>query len=342
VAAVQASTSTVTWPAVGALAQPTTLFLVPYRPATLDATVPCRAVRAALGRPAATTILATTTSEASTGLVIRSEPAVAGERPSELQVLVSGREVPVTVPAGDCTLRVVADAAGVRLTVGDPSRGPTLTRPGDPVPQVFAATTDLTGPDTAGLALTARTPSWFDNAPSPEKAGLVALQLQLAAAALILLVILGLLARPGPGPRTLVRSGTRERVGTARADVASATRRRVRGMVSAPRRPAALGRGAVDVVVALGLVWWSVVGPTTDDDGFAAVIARESVGGDVGNYYRWFNASETHYRWFNASETPFTAGQQVLSWFLDDGLSPVERRGCAARSGSGGVRGCRR
>lgn len=314
VAPVESSTSTVSWPRAGGEAAPTTLFLVPYRPAALTVTVPCSAIRAALDRGGRTTLIATSTSGGADGLVVRADEG-------ELQVLTNGRSVRPDVPEGDCGLTVTANGSGLAVAAG-----PSVPQvfPGDPVPEVFAVTTDLTGPDAAELSLRARTPAWFDNAPTPEKSALVTLQLQLAAVALGLLVVLGVLVPAGKGgARPRVRAlvaHPRDRLRRAREAATVRAARSADRMAGLLRRPAEVLRRiavlAIDAVVAAVLGWWSLVGPVTDDDGFATVIARESLGGDVGNYYRWYDASEA----------PFASSQRVLQWFLDDGLTPVALR----------------
>lgn len=310
-APVESSTSTVTWPRAGAAPEPTTLFLVPYRPAALEATVPCGAIQAARGRDGTTTILATVVGAPADGLAVRTAPA-ADDGPPTVQVIVSGRLVPVEVPDATCGLTVRADAAGLTVTVGDPAGAPAVNLPGAPVPEVFAATTDLRGDDARGLALTARTPAWFDNAPTARKADLVAAQHRLALVALLLVVVARLLTPTEPAPRTLAELASRRGLAIAR----TRARRVRRRAVAALRRPLLLARLGVDAVVALTLVWWSIVGPLTDDDGFAAVIARRAAAGTVGNYYRWSDASEV----------PFATNQELLALFLDHGLSPVALR----------------
>ena len=124
--------------------------------------MPCGALRAARDRPGDTTVLATAVGAPVDGLAVRTRPGTDGGA-TAVQVISSGRVVPVEVPDTDCGLTIVADADGLAVTVG--KRAP-VTVPGDPVPEVFAATTDLAGPDANGLALTARTPAWFDNAPT--------------------------------------------------------------------------------------------------------------------------------------------------------------------------------
>ena len=314
VAPVESSTSTVTWPRAGGEPTPTTLFLVPYRPAALTVTVPCTAIREALDRGDRTTLIATSTSGGADGLVVRADEG-------ELQVLANGRSVRPDVPEGDCGLTVAADGAGLRVAAG--ASAP-LVFPDDPAPEVFAVTTDLTGVDAAGLSLRARTPAWFANAATPEKSALITLQLQLAAVALGLLVVLGVLGTAGgKGARSGLRALVADPAGGLRRTHEAATARAARLADRASalvRRPADVLRRvavlAIDAVVAAVLGWWSLVGPVTDDDGFATVIARQSLGGDVGNYYRWYDASEA----------PFASSQRVLQWFLDDGLSPVALR----------------
>ncbi len=311
-APVASSTSTVTWPRSGATPTPTTLFLVPYRPAELDVTVPCGAIRAARDRQGATTILATTVGAPADGLAVRTEPGADPSDATTLQVVANGRLVPVEVPDEACGLAIRADQAGLTVTVGDPAGEPTVTVPRAPVPEVFAATTDLRGDDARGLALSARTPAWFDNAATPEKRGLVSAQLRLAAIALLLVVLATVLTPTDPAPRTLGELAGRRGLAVAR----TRARRLRRRVLSVLRRPVTLGRLAVDVVVAGGLAWWSIVGPLTDDDGFAAVIARQSGGVDPSNYYRWFDAPEI----------PFASDQRLLALFLDEGSTPVAVR----------------
>nr|WP_281376351.1 arabinosyltransferase domain-containing protein [Actinomycetospora corticicola] len=311
-APVESSTSTVSWPSAGAAPVPTTLFLVPYRPASLEVTVPCGAVRAARARTAETTVLATTVGAPADALAVRTRPAT-GDGPTALQVISSGRVVPVEVPDDDCGLRIVADASGLTVTVDDRVAA---TVPGAPVPEVFAATTDLTGRDAAGLALTARTPAWFDNAPSPEKAALLTAQPELALVGLLFVLLAGALAPRRPAPRGLRELASVRGLAIVRTRWRRSRRRVRAAALRTVARPVVLARLAVDAVVAVGLAWWSIVGPLTDDDGFAAVIARQIRDGDVGNYYRWYNASEV----------PFATNQRLLAGFLDDGIGPLALR----------------
>src|SRR3954468_16064431 len=96
VAPVVTSSSSVSWPPAGGAATPTTALLVPYRPAALDATVPCAAIRAGLDRAPATgvgaTLLATTLADATRGLVVRVTDGA-------LEVLANGRAIRPDVSA---------------------------------------------------------------------------------------------------------------------------------------------------------------------------------------------------------------------------------------------------
>jgi arabinosyltransferase C len=74
------------------------------------------------------------------------------------------------------------------------------------------------------------------------------------------------------------------------------------------------GRAVIDAAVVAVLAGWAVIGPLSDDDGFAAMIARNSrIAGYQGNYYRWWNASET----------PFALAQHVLAPLTEISLSPL-------------------
>ncbi|TDQ46386.1 arabinosyltransferase C [Actinomycetospora succinea] len=295
IAPVEATTSTITWPRAGEEPAPTTAFLVPYRPAQLQATVPCTALQGASRASAETTVLATTTTGASSGLAIR---IVEGTP----RLLAGGRAEALALPGGDCTLRVDADAAGLRASFDDRT---VIDLPGDPVPEVFAITTDLRGDAAGGLSFRARTPSWFDNARTPEKSTLLGLQLGLAGLALTLLALLGVVDRSGP-----VRDD-------ARGATVPGPGRTLRRRLDVLRRPRTWALAALDVGVVVAVSWWSVVGPLTDDDGFAGLIARAAAdGGPVGNYVRWFDASEA----------PFATSQLLVSLVVDRGVDALTLR----------------
>jgi arabinosyltransferase C len=193
------------------------------------------------------------------------------------RVASDGKLVPVALPVTGCDLRVDADRGGTAVWVG----GSVLARlPGARVPEVFAFDTDLDASAAAGMAVTARTPYWFASTPTGWKLGLIAAQAVLVAAALVL----------------LARHGRRSPRVPARC-------RRGRWV-----------RGGVDGLALVVLASWGVLGPLTDDDGFAAMIARNAgAGGDTGNYYRWFNASEA----------PFALAQQVVRAFAEVSIAPL-------------------
>lgn len=195
-----------------------------------------------------------------------------------LRIATDGRPVPVTLAGTACDLRIDADSAATTVLVG----GAVVAQlPGARVPEVFAFDTDLDAPAATGLAVTARTPYWFASTPTAWKYGLIAAQAALAAAAL------ALLARRG--------------------------RRSPRVRTTGPPRGRWL-RGGVDAGVLVVLAGWGVIGPLTDDDGFAAMIARNAgAAGDTGNYYRWFNASEA----------PFGLAQQLVRAFAEVSITPL-------------------
>ncbi|MGB7797499.1 MAG: arabinosyltransferase domain-containing protein, partial [Pseudonocardiaceae bacterium] len=165
--------------------------------------------------------------------------------------------------------------AGSTGTVITVGNARTITLPGEPVPKVFAFRTDLDSSQAAGITVTARTASPFATSPSRVKILLIAVQLLTA------LIALGLLARSWPALKS-----------------------------SQPRwRTAWVDLGVVGV-----LAGWAIVGPLTDDDGFATTIARNAARtGNVGNYYRWWNASET----------PFALTEQLLAPLTQVSLAPL-------------------
>lgn len=306
-APVDAAGSIVSWPKAGAPPESTTAFLVPYRPAELHAEMPCAALREAQRRDGRTTVLATTTSDATRGLVVRGDEGT-------VRLLLGGRSLDLRLPEGDCALRVDVEASELRVTLGGRE---VVDRPYEAAPEVFAITTDLTGSSAEGLKLTARTPTWFDNAPTQEKSDLIAGQVRLVAVVLALLVVLTVLDRwrdePAAGPTGRGLEGLRRLGAEAVGGLVAADLRALRALL----RPRTWALAAIDAGVVGLLAWWVVVGPMTDDDGFATAIARNAAdGGPLSNYYRWFNASEA----------PFTASQQILGLFLDAGIAPTTLR----------------
>ncbi|MGH3617943.1 MAG: arabinosyltransferase domain-containing protein, partial [Pseudonocardiaceae bacterium] len=194
--------------------------------------------------------------------------------------LVLGRRVVSTQPVAgtfsDCRTQVHADPTGAVITIGSTK---TIKLADEPVPKVFAFRTDLDAGQAAGMAVTARIASPFATSPSRVKIVLIAAQLLTA------LIGLGLLARA----RRAAKDPARPRIGWWRT-------------------------AWVDVGVLGVLAGWAIIGPLTDDDGFATTIARNAARtGNIGNYYRWWNASET----------PFALTEQLLAPLTQISLAPL-------------------
>ncbi|GLZ46604.1 arabinosyltransferase [Actinomycetospora sp. NBRC 106375] len=160
-APVTADDPVVTWPKAGAPAASTSLPLTPYRPLSLQADVPCAALRGG-------------------GDALRTEPESAGAPGRGLTATTSGGRVVVTssgatvldelLPLGDCTYRITADQAGTRVS----RDGQVLTdQPGALVPQVAELATDA--PGTPGLSATVHTDDRYSSVPSGLKTTLLVL-----------------------------------------------------------------------------------------------------------------------------------------------------------------------
>ncbi|WP_406688261.1 arabinosyltransferase domain-containing protein [Saccharopolyspora sp. ID03-671] len=189
----------------------------------------------------------------------------------------------VRLPAGTCGLTVRGD--GMNSVVEPAGRAP-IALPGVPAPEVFTLATALEGEQLRGFSVTARTYSWADTAPTETKRSLIEASLLLAVCSLLLLF--------AHTPPVLGRF-------------------RVRPLL-----------WPVDAGVAAVIWTWLFVGPLTDDDGFAMMTVRNyAESGDIGNYYRWFNASEA----------PFTLVQHFMRWWSADGLDPFWLRTPSAIAG---------
>ncbi|MGH3842388.1 MAG: arabinosyltransferase domain-containing protein [Pseudonocardiaceae bacterium] len=278
--------TTVTWPAPGQPVVSSAALFAPYRPTELTVTVPCSALRAVVNQDHPVTVLATGPPD--DGLVLRTAAGVA-------QLLLGPRLVastPVT-DTTNCRTQLHAGPAGAVATIGTRK----ITLAAEPVPRVFAFRTDLNARDAAGMAVTARAASPFATSPTGVKTLLIALQLLAALAALALLT-------GRPAGRALV-------LGVWRWDVRTAGRA---GNWTTAGRAGNLATVLVDIGVLGVLAGWAIIGPLTDDDGFAATIARNAaLTGNVGNYYRWWNASET----------PFALSEQLLAPLTQVSLAPL-------------------
>ncbi|QUG99548.1 arabinosyltransferase domain-containing protein [Saccharopolyspora erythraea] len=205
------------------------------------------------------------------------EGMVVAARDGEPRLLLGQREVELPPLSGDCTLTVNADSRQTVITAG-PS---TTTLPGVAAPEIFTFSTDLEPMQAATLSVTARTFSWFDTTPTEQKRGLITGALLMAVLSLLFLVV------TAPPAMSALRGAARPRT-----------------WLLLP----------VDAAVLGILAWWLVIGPISDDDGFAMMTVRNfEPTGDIANYYRWFNASET----------PFTLVQHTMRWFADHSLAPV-------------------
>ncbi len=182
-APVVADDPVVSWPRAGQPARSTVLPLVPYRPLSLDARVPCSTLSALDRRPDGGDALRTLPATASKPGSI-SQGLVVAVRRGVVRVSASGRVlVREALPAGGCTYQVLADAGGVRvLRDGAPGSSAAL-----PVPEVGELATDAGGqPASAGLAVSLHTDARYESTPTVLKTGL----LVVCAAALLALLAL--------------------------------------------------------------------------------------------------------------------------------------------------------
>src|SRR5918998_4313831 len=274
----------VSWPRAGEQPRSTVLPLVPYRPLSLDATVPCAALSALGQRAGGGDALRTQppstitpddldipvvlskrakkdpSDEISAGLVVAAHRGM-------VQITASGTTVlRETLVAGSCTYRIVADAGGLRVLRDGVQRAAAAV----PVPEVGELATDLEGrPAAQGLAVSLHTDARYESKPTPLK--------------IVLLVL--------PGVALLVLLGLAWRWWAGMA---------VQGQASAHRRRRFRAADAVLVIVA---VVWVVLAPTNFDDPWYLLMARGAHdSGYVGNAIYMFNVTEN----------PFVASQYVL------------------------------
>ncbi|MEQ3554345.1 arabinosyltransferase domain-containing protein [Pseudonocardia nematodicida] len=265
-APVETRETTVEWPPAGDRPVSTTAAFVPYAPESVRVLVPCRVLRDAEDRARPTTVVSSErVGEGGTGFTVLVDGG-------DVRVRVGGREIDRTDvgPGTACDRLLIADAAGTTLTAGD---DPPRVFPGDVVRSVAAFTTELSPAEADGLRVTARTADWFVAEATGTKWVLLGLQWLAAAVALVLLSRLA-------GDRAERRAG-------------AARLRRAR--LAALRSPSGAGRTVADVLVVGTLAVWTVIGPLSTDDGFTEAIARNTGGDDLGNVYRWSNASEAPY-----------------------------------------------
>ncbi|MFP5070437.1 arabinosyltransferase domain-containing protein [Pseudonocardia nantongensis] len=278
--------TTVTWPREGEQPASTIAGFVPYAPESVRVTVPCPVLQVAQGREGTTTVVSSEQpGRANIGFTVLTEGG-------DVRVLVGGRElVREPVGGGDCARVLTADGSGSTVSTGDE---PPRTFPGDLVRSVGAFSTQLSPGDAAGLQVSARTADWFVADATTAKQVLLAAQWIAAAAALVLLTLLA-------GDRLRSRRGAL---------------RLLRARLAGAGRPHGIARLAADVVVLATLAVWTVIGPLSTDDGFTEAIARNTAGDDLGNVYRWGNASEA----------PYTLVIRMVQALADTGAGPLVLR----------------
>ncbi len=194
-------------------------------------------------------------------------------RPGTAALQLDDQRLDLDIPGGSADCHLVITADAGGITVGKPD-GRLVELAGQPVPEVFGFRTELDATKAQGMQATARVTSSFATSPAPLKILLIALQLAAVGLALVLL------------------RGARPRL---------------------PRfRPSRLWW--IDGAVLAALAGWAVIGPLSVDDGWATTIARNMAAtGNPGNYYRWWDATES----------PFAFSQQLLAPLTDISIAPL-------------------
>jgi arabinosyltransferase C len=292
-APVKVNVPTVQWPLDPAAPKSTLLHVTAYRPAALDLHFSCRTARAAAETNYSATVLSTVNpvlpEVADLGLIARvvTKP---GDRLELTVDAVGARLLKEPLPAGDCVYRVQGDpVAGLALSRdGVPlARGPAGVLPDvDVLATSVAALPDAT-PDDLGVTL--RLDDEFATSPTGLK----------------FLLIVGLVA-------ALAGTGA----GLWRLDRAVS---RVPTVWRVPRPHLA------DLAVLAAMGTWLILAPATDDDGYYAAMATNSLHtGYVGNYYQLYDQSFVPIAWF----------YQALGWWQTvAGTAPVAQRGLALAAG---------
>ncbi|MGH4009696.1 MAG: arabinosyltransferase domain-containing protein, partial [Pseudonocardiaceae bacterium] len=307
-APVSVNEPTVSWPRDPARPESTLLSLTAYRPLALDVRFSCDVARLA--------------QESGSGVVVSTAlPGSPQAGSTAMIVTATGDRVQVRaldrllldepLPAGSCEYRITGRSAGLPSYVGPPldpadpaapdldafagpgnaelviSRdGRDLVRaPAEQLPDVDVLASSLTGlpAELAGdLAVELRVDDEFTSSPTTAKSVLTGL---LVLALLATAVLLAWIDRSAP-------------------------------RVLRPRRPG--WPRVVDLAVPAVIVFWMFVAPATDDDGYFAAQARNSViSGEVGNYYQFYDQSFTPFTWF----------YQALGWWQQlAGYAPVAQR----------------
>ncbi|MDQ4011813.1 MAG: arabinosyltransferase domain-containing protein [Actinomycetota bacterium] len=283
----------VSWPRAGEQPRNTVLPLVPYRPLSVDARVPCAALSAlnqrAGGGEALRTQPASTLTPDRLDVPVVSSSRVKKDPSDEISqgLVVAAHRGMVVITAsgttmlretllpGRCTYRIMADADGLRVLRDGMQRAAAAVR----VPEVGELATDLEGqPAAEGLAVSLHTDARYESRPTPLKIGLLLLH------GGALLVLLGLAWRWW-----------------------GATVHRTQAPVTRRRRI----RAADTVLVAVSALW-VLLAPTNFDDPWYLLMARGAdASGSIGNAIYMFNVTEN----------PFVASQYVLQVWSSLGQS---------------------
>ncbi len=280
-APVVADDPVVSWPRAGEPPRSTVLPLVPYRPLSLDASVPCAALaaldRRAYGGDALRTLPAVPGRSGHKALPDRvGQGLVVAVDLGTVEITASGqRLLREALPASGCTYRVLANASGITvLRDGLPQRTASLL-----VPEVSELATDLDGqPEAAGLAVSLHTDARYESTPTAGKVVLLGL------CGALLLTLLGLAWRWWKGP-----------------------------VVAVAPRLALVPRVADGVLVAVSAVW-VLLAPTNFDDPWYMLMARGATeSGSISNAIYLFNATENP---FVASQYVLQAWGMVGGWGL--------------------------
>jgi hypothetical protein len=257
-APVERSDAVYSWPSAPGDPTSVAIPLMLERPAQVTARIDCAAARAA----ADGTVLLRTTPPRRPGdasLPGGLRIAVAG---GELVLRSAGTDLPAQpVPAsGDCVWELTSSATATTLRLDGET---VLEEDADLRPAVAGVFSGVD--DAGGLAVSVTADTVFQTSPTPLKIALGVLALLSLAGAVVVVV-------------------RDERAAGRPADTSPVPRRRL--------------RLALDAVVALVLVGWTVIGPMTVDDGYiAGIIRSRDENGYVGNVYRWFNAPEAPFGW---------------------------------------------
>ncbi len=313
-APVSVNEPTVSWPRDPARPESTLLSLTAYRPLALDIRFSCDVARLAQanGGVVVSTARPESLSAATTGMVVSA-------RQDRLQVRALDRLLlDEPLGASSCAYRITGASGGLPSFVGPPPdpadpAAPDLTAfagprnakliisrdgaelartPAEQLPDVDVLATSVTTLPTGGLAVELRVDDEFTSSPTPLKS---VLTWTLVGALLATAALLWRLDRSAP---------------------------------RAPRAPRVWQPGwprLVDAVVPAVIVFWMFVAPATDDDGYYAAMARNSViSGEVGNYYQLYDQNFTPFTWF----------YQALGWWQQlAGDAVVQQRIPAAAFG---------